>query len=254
VGSSLVKQSETISHYLASEDDNVILKARHMEIPYPDAKKLSLLLRDQAIRELLPASVRKPLAVVPSVSDRNDFYKDGFFPAMPVIKDRKVWGSYDTLKENRHTGYFRSERMPPPRLPYLRFRIAGYLDNSRLKLELYGMDHQLIEAVVPKRLPKESWASVDIQSPQVPFYIMATDQTEDHRGWFAFSEPTEIGLFSMISESVRSAGRALLVMGLAFVLATIVYAHLQKKEELPYQYSANGCNEKKGRNDEGSSV
>ena len=243
-GSYLIKQDETVRHYLASEDDNVILKARHMEIPYPDAKKLSLLLRDQGIRERLPVSVRKPLAVVPSVNDRNDFVANGFFGTMPIIKDRNVWGSYDSLKGDQHTGYFRSKRMLPPRLPYLRFHVAGYLDNSRLKLELYGMDHQLIGAVVPKRLPKESWTSVDIQSPQVPFYIKATDLNEDRAGWFAFSEPTEIGLFSRISESILSAGRALLVMGLAFVLAIIVYAHLHDKEEPPYQYSAKGWNEK----------
>jgi hypothetical protein len=105
------------------------------------------------------------------------------------------------------------------------------------------MDHQLIGAVVPTSLPKESWKSVDIKSPRVPFYIKATDQTKDHRGWFAFSEPTEIGLFSIISESIPSAGRALLVIGLAFVLAIIIYAHLQKKVELLYQYSAKGYNE-----------
>ena len=79
-GASLARQSETVSHYLTSEDDNVILKARHMEIPYPDAQKLSLLLSDQAIRELLPASVRKPLAVVPSVKERNDFVQKRIFP------------------------------------------------------------------------------------------------------------------------------------------------------------------------------
>jgi hypothetical protein len=231
IGDSLLRQSATVSHYLANEDDEVILKAKHMEIPYPDPRRLSLLLRDQAIRELLPASVRKPLAVVPAVSDRNDFYKDGFFPAMPVIMDKKVWGSYDSLKGDRHMGYFRSERMLPPRLPYLRFRIAGYLDNFKLKLELYGMDHRLIGAVVPRKWPRESWMSVDIPSPQVPFYIKATDQTEDHRGWFAFSEPTEIGLFSMISESILSVGRALLVMGLTLMLACIVYAHLQRNGE-----------------------
>jgi hypothetical protein len=230
-GAFLARQSETVSHYLTSEDDNVILKAKHMEIPYPDAGKLSLWLHDPEIRELLPASVRKPLAVVPSVKERNDFYKNGFFPAMPAIKGRLVWGSFETLKGDRHTGYFTSERMQPSRLPYLRFQIAGYLDNSSLKLELYGMDHRLIGAVVPKKLAKESWKSVDVPSPQVPFYIKATDQNDGHGGWFAFSEPTEIGRFSRITESILSAGRTLLVLGLAFVIALMVYAHLQKKEE-----------------------
>ncbi len=229
MGSSLVKQSETVRHYLASEDDNVILKARYMEIPYPDAKRLSSLLHDQAIRERLPESVRKPLALVPSVSDRNDFIKNGILGTMPIIRDRSVWGSYETKKGDQQTGYFTSERMSPPRLPYLRFRIAGYLDNDRLKLELYSMDHQLIRAVIPERLPKESWTSVDIKSPQVPFYIKATDQAKDHGGWFAFSEPTEIGSLSLLSESILSAGRTLLVMGLAFALAVIVYAHLRRR-------------------------
>lgn len=242
-GSLLAKQSETINRYLASEDDNVILRAGPMEIPYPDAKKLSSLLRDQAIRERMPASVRKPLAVVPSVSERNDFAENGFLGTMPVIKDRKIWGSYKPLQGDLLTGYFRSEKIPPPRLPYLRFWVAGYLDNSRLKLELYGMDHQLIDAVIPKRLPRESWTSVDVKSPPVPFYIKATDQAKDHGGWFAFSQPTEIGLFSMMSESVLSAGRALLVIGLAFVLAVIIYAHLQK-EGLPPRYQVDGCSEK----------
>ena len=59
-GASLARQSERVSQYLVSEDDNVILKARHMEIPYPDAQKLTLLLSDPAIRELLPASVESP--------------------------------------------------------------------------------------------------------------------------------------------------------------------------------------------------
>jgi hypothetical protein len=233
-GAFLARQSERVSHYLVSDDDNVILMAKHMEIPYPDAGKLSLLLRDQAIRELLPASVRKPLAVVPSVKERNDFYKNGFFPAMPAITDRIVWGSFDTVKGDRHTGSFTSEGMPPPRLPYLRFQIAGYLDHSGLKLELYGLDHRLIGAVVPKRLAKESWKSVDVPSPKVSFYIKATDQTDGHGGWFAFSEPTEIGQFSRITESILSAGRTLLVLGLAFVIALVVYAHLQKKEEHPW--------------------
>lgn len=229
VGASLSRQSATVSHYLASEDEEVILKARYMEIPYPDAKKLSLLLKDQAIRERLPASVRKPLALDPSVNDRNDFIEDGFFDTMPALRDRKVWGSYKTLEGDRHRGYFKSERIAAPRLPYLRFRIAGYLDNSQMKLELYGMDHRLIGAVAPKRLPKESWRSIDIPSPQVDFYIKATDQTQAPGGWFAFSEPTEIGYLSVISESIRSSGRAMLVMGLAFLFALVVYAHLQIK-------------------------
>ena len=244
-GASLAKQSETVRHYLTSEDDDVILKARHMEIPYPDEKKLSLWLRDQAIRDLLPASVRKPLAVVPSVGERSDFVKNGFYPTIPVIKYWTVWGSFETVKGDRNTGYFTSERMAPPRRPYLRFQVAGFLDNSGLKLELYDMDHRLIEAIVPHKLPKEGWRSVDIPSPQVPFYIRATDQANGHGGWFAFSEPTEIGRFSRISESILSRGRTLLVMGLAFVLAIIVYAHLQKKDEHFYQYSVKGCKKNK---------
>jgi hypothetical protein len=234
-GRLLVKQSETVSRYLASEDDNVILTAKHMEIPYPDAGRLSLLLRDQAIRELLPASVRKPLAVIPSAKERNDFVKNGFYPTIPVIKDRTVWGSFETVRGDQQTGYFTSERIAPPRRPYLRFQIAGYLDNSMLKLELYGMDHRLIEAVVPDKLQKDGWRSVDIPSPRDPFYIRATDQKKSHGGWFAFTEPTEIGRFSQISESILSAGRTLLVVGLAFMIALIVYAHLQKKEDRPCQ-------------------
>lgn len=226
----LAKQTETVGRYLASEDDDVILKARHMEIPFPDSKKLSSILKDQTIRELLPISVRKPLAVVPSINDWNDFIENGFFPAMPVIKDKKTWGSYEILKGDLHVGSFRSEKMPPPRLPYLRFWIAGYLDNSMLRLELYGMDDQLITAVVPRRLPRESWKSVDIKSPQVPFYIKATDQAKSRGGWFAFTAPTEIGFLSLLSESILSAGRALLVIGLALMMTIMIYVHLQNRE------------------------
>lgn len=231
MGSSLAKQSETIRRYLASGDDNVILKAGYMEIPYPDAQRLTSLLLDDAIRKILPVSVRKPLAIIPSVNLQNDFVENGFFSTLPVIKDRKVWGSFGSSKGDLTTGYFRSEKMIPPRLPYLRFQVSGYLDNSRLKLELYSMDDRLITAVVPNRLPKESWRTVDVKSPQVPFYVKATDQARNRGGWFAFSEPAEIGFLSRLSEPIRSAGRALLVVGLTFVLIMLIYVHLQKQAE-----------------------
>jgi len=99
-----------------------------------------------------------------------------------------------------------------------------------LRLELYGMDDQLITAVVPRRLPRESWKSVDIKSPQVPFYIKATDQAKSRGGWFAFTAPTEIGFLSLLSESILSAGRALLVIGLALMMTIMIYVHLQNRE------------------------
>jgi hypothetical protein len=228
MGSLLAKQSETIGRYLTTNDDKIILEARHMEIPYPDAKKLSLLLQNDAIRDLLPVSVRQPLAVVPSKNDQNGFTQNGYFSAMSGMKDRVAWGSYDPVKRDQHTGFFKSGEIASPRLPFLRFNIAGYLDNSRLKLELYDMSNRVLGAVAPKGLPKESWKSVDIRSPKIPFFIKATDQSADHQGWFAFTEPVEIGYFSIIADSILSIGWLLFVSGFAFMLLTIIYGHLQK--------------------------
>jgi hypothetical protein len=232
-GAYLSRQSATVRQYLADGDDKVILMARHMDIPYPDARKFLSMLKDPANRELLPASLRQPLAVVPTGRMKNDFIQKGYYDTLPVLVATRVWGSYDPVKEDALEGAMRSEILPPPRLPYLRLRIAGYLDNARLKLELYDMEGRLIRAVIPKRLPGERWVEMEVPSPRMPFYLQATDRKAGPGGWFAFSEPVEVGRFTLAAESLRSSGRSLLVIGLALTIVLVVYAHLRRAAEPP---------------------
>ena len=232
-GAYLSRQSATVRQYLASGDDRVILAARPMDIPYPDARKLLSLLKDPDKRELLPASLRQPLAMVPSGRVRNDFVEKGYYGNLPVLVGTRVWGSYDPRKKDALDGMMRSEILAQPRLPYLRLRIAGYLDNAGLKLELYDKTGRLIRSVIPKRMPGERWVEIEVPAPPAPFYLQATDRKAGSSGWFAFSEPVEVGRLSLAAESLRSSGRSLLIMGLALMIALAVYAHLRRAAEPP---------------------
>ncbi len=183
------------------------------ELPYPDARILAALVDDPLLRTVLPAGLRPPLALLPATADPG-FVREGFDPAYGSLLVARTWGSY-TAQGGAARGAFRARLASPGHpLPYLRFSFSGFLGEPGLRFALEGSPGGAPHDWQPHRaLPRGRWREDDLRRPAgQDFFVMAADRSPT--GWFAFSEPVEVGFWSRWTGFLLRRGEWIAVAGI----------------------------------------
>lgn len=221
-------------NYLATGDEAYL---RHDEIPYPGMPAYLDHLRAPGLIPLLPASVRRPLAVIPARSDPT-FSADenvalqartsptGYSPATPPLTNRKTWGSYGA-RGSAGIGDWVSQPLPGGR-GWLKFELAGQPGGRDVRLELRdAANGRTLAEVRPDRLPGDSWRAAYVPAPTRPFVMVAQDR--DPQRWLAFSAPVEMGPLSHAAWRAAKNGLLLAeVAGLGAVLLALAESRRQR--------------------------
>jgi hypothetical protein len=195
------------------DDDLTALlsKSAQTEIPFWSTPMLAnAWLRHPWIRQILPASIRGPLAVM-SDGDNDAFVVNGYYPTTPADPVRPAWGSYG-LRANETTGTFTSRPLACPHNLWIDFEVAGYLGSDGLALALQPDAQRVATPIRPSALAHERWLPASVRCPGVPFRIVARDDNREL--WFAFREPVEIGAWSAAAGWLARRHRWIILCGL----------------------------------------
>jgi hypothetical protein len=208
-------QEDNVRAYLETGDSKYILNQPWGEVPYPNGEILLQRLQVPVIRSVMPPSVRRSIPVA--------IQAPRALPPALEKPNRRVGLSTWNLPAQSAPFSWRSESQPATTLPILRFRVAGDLgapgSSSRLVVRSAS---DLIE-VTPDVAPGNRWKTVSVTRPDGEWWLEVTADTR--QGWFAFTEPVEVGRFTWFAEKmlkfhfvVLGIGTALLVFGgLVFV-------------------------------------
>jgi hypothetical protein len=208
--------AETVRKFVIAGDRADFISRKVMtEIPYPDQAFLASLLEEPYIRRILPAAVRQPLPVEPrSITDGAFISESRYRGVIPDDPLAKLWSSLSDRGKGGQ-GQFVSRPMRCEIGHRLTFQVAGYLGWEHQYLALKDLSNGRDVVVRPRQLARETWTDASVACPQGPFEIVAIDGTPD--SWFAFREPVEVGLPSMLAEEVIGSSLALCFVAVAML-------------------------------------
>lgn len=215
---------ENVRCYLATEDASHL---REPDIPYPGIRSLRERLDQPALRAIMPASVRVPLAVAaqaPGPFRSHNTVRPArrhtpppppwpeAMAGLPEPANRVVWHSDPALG----AGEFRSQPLRVATGTVLRFIVAG-----RGAVGLAAVDAAtgapLDEAELGGIRP-DGWRSAYLRVPRGEIVLLA--RTGGAGAWLAFGEPAEMALGSHACDQLVRRGRWLWpAASLAAVLA-----------------------------------
>lgn len=210
--------------FVATDDIRHLEGKQGIEIPFPSPYYLAGILRDPAIRKILPASVRQPLPVRRKNTDDKAFVQNGVDPATPCPEAfENAWGSW-SQGGYEAKGVFESLPVPRSSLPFLQFHLAGFLGHNDLGMKLVDLSGDDEKILRPADPALSTWKPFSVRAPGGEFVIVASDH--HHNAWIAFKEPVELGFLSWLAEKLANRGPALLLSGILMVSFAGVYTYL----------------------------
>jgi len=182
-------QEENVRAYLRTNDPSYLRDKPFAEIPYPDADTLIDRLSHTNVRNILPWTVRKPVALAANEQSRLSVPAE--LPPAPASIACSTWSSSTTTQA---PFFWRSGRQDVSSFSVLRFRVAGDLGARGRALHLIVKSDEGEVAIEPASAPGNRWKTITIVRPRGAWWIEATDNEPD--AWFAFTEPVELSLGS----------------------------------------------------------
>jgi hypothetical protein len=202
---------QTTRAFMVTDDEQSFHQDSRFRIPFPYVPMLVFLLRTPDIRNILPASVRDPLKVIPLETGQPGFVTNGCDLATPDPPTETSWGSFSGPGAPTRAA-FESTPVRKSALPYLEIPVAGDLGESGLSLELIDQVTGKKTPVKPPRVAGKNWVNVYVRAPAGEFKIAARD--ESPTGWFAFKAPREMGRWSYWAMNLISAWKYIFAAGL----------------------------------------
>jgi hypothetical protein len=175
-------QEVNTARYILTGDAASLTDKPDMHIPYPAADGLIYALSDADLLEILPASIRKPLAIEPIES--GGFAQSAIPPSFDSLPHRPVVGSWGTEKGSSQAVYL--SQSVSTRFGWLIFDVAGAGPGA--SLEILPSNGEAIS--VSPVLQSDGWRRLTVRAPEGPFKLKATSEGPD--GWIAFSLPREL--------------------------------------------------------------
>ncbi|SOD55612.1 hypothetical protein [Pseudoxanthomonas wuyuanensis] len=186
-------QTENVRRFVFSADAST-LDQPFMDIPYPDRKRLAGLLSDPTLRELLPASVRAPIAV-------GNGTPSGDFRVGPADSGY-AFSSCTRPRCESGTGQWQGPEMRS-RYSQVLVPLSAGGNPEGLSLRLGSEAGKGADIMVEPKTPN---ALLPVP-PGRPFQLQVTDSTTE--GWLAFDSPTEIAPLSAVALDLQAALRRL---------------------------------------------
>ncbi len=206
-------QLANVRAFLRTGDPAHLLNKPWGEVPYPDPEALVRRISPASIQHAMPPSVRRPVPLLAG-SPAAPREVPAALPAAPDPVAVSTW----TATARGANFFWRSARQPADTLPVLRFRVAGDLSADARGLRLVVKSAGGETVVAPAFAPGERWTVVDVFRPAGEWWIEAA--ASDPPGWFAFTEPIEVGRWSWFAGKVLAQHFSLMVAGAVLLLAS----------------------------------
>jgi hypothetical protein len=205
-------QEVNTARYVLTGDPSSLVDQPWLHVPYPSADFLMTVLSNPALRKVLPAGIRAPLAIEPAESF--GFSPGAIPPDLPALPHRSVLGSWGADKGLSRAGYL--SQPISSSLGWLVFDIASCGPGVSLEILPSG------GAAIPINLGGQcsGWHKVVVEAPHGPFRLHATDGSE--HGWIAFSLPRELAGGGYYVRRICSANLLVLTFGLIGLFAGLV--------------------------------
>jgi hypothetical protein len=204
-----IVQQANVRSFVQSLDSRQWDKLSWPQVPYPMASALLERLSSPAIRAVLPPSVRRAVflqanlaAQVPSLP-----------PLLPAPQTPVACSFWSATASPQ---YWRSATQPASTLPILRFQIAGDLHKANQRLKLVVKSSQGETAVIPDVAPGMRWKWINVVRPAGEWWVEAS--ANDSHGWFALTDPVEVGWGTWLAEKLIKNFRYIIMSG-ALLLA-----------------------------------
>ena len=202
-------QEVNTARYILTGDPSILLDKPDMHIPYPSADGLIHALSSPSLRDVLPASIRKPLVLDPIESA--GFAPSAIPPSLNGLPHRIVTGSWGTDKGSSQAVYL--SRPVSTRFGWLVFDVAG--GGPGTSLEIIPSKGAAISVSLGRQ--SDSWRQVMVRAPGGPFRLRASDAGRD--GWIAFSWPRELASGGYYARQLCSRNLLVIALGLMSLIA-----------------------------------
>ncbi len=199
-----------VRSFLASGDRALLNQTPVHELPYPMPGGLADLLSEPAIRSVLPASVRPPLALEPVPGS------SGFHVEVDPATGARTW------EARQGPARFVSSAFPASILPFVRIAIRGSPELTVSVLRIEPTEGGPAEP--GPRLSQEQWTVREFPVPESASAHLVVE-VPGGAHFVAFTEPVELGGLSWFthwilrrSRTVEAAGAILFGMALTALL------------------------------------
>ncbi len=172
-------------------------------LPFPNASWLARILRQPAIRAILPECVRLPLRV-----EGFDDRPNEAFPALPHRRTRTMLAA----------GEWRSAPIATTgRFSWWKIPVCGKIGPPGATLQLVAVkDGRVLQALAPAPHDSSTWHDVYVRAPREPALFLA--QVAPGQPGFAFGEPVEVSTLSLWAFRLCQQGTVILVISAAAAL------------------------------------
>lgn len=226
-------ESENVRAYVASGEFSALSNKAQWQIPFPSAEFLRKQLDDSTIRSILPPGIRPTLLKRNHIDDEQ-LYRQGFVrPGVPVTTPPAPtkaisFGSHG-VDADRNTGRFSSDIIDAQG-SYLSLEVSGYLGTPGLSMYLESVpDNKKID-IIPRVVAGNSWQKIVVKIPGQKYRIVAEDLTRNSHGWFAFTDPVELGRLRPLTDSLLANGLRICLAGIFLFMGIVFLLRLEDVE------------------------
>lgn len=208
------RQRENLNAFLASGGNPKVFEGKTVhDLQAEFIPELMDLLRNPALRRILPASLQPPLAMAPEQLSFFDAVARRPATAGEIVEP--VWTTVQPLASGQ-TAIFRSKQLVSP-LPYVELAITGRPAAEGAALALVGRGKSVVLGP-GHRQPGTPWSRVVVAVPAPAFQIEAVCRGGDDAG-FAFTLPRPVGRLSGWAHAVMQRDAEIIAAGLLLWIA-----------------------------------
>jgi hypothetical protein len=169
-----------------------------------DQRAIDELLTNVRIRDILPASVRAPLALSPDAGRGNPTFRANAAPDLKERENLLVFGTWGEGVE-RPTGEFVSAPIST-RFPFIQMRVGGVLrpPDTLLYLRIENASQSIaVQPLAARITALDRWRRINFVNPGAAFRVVAESRVANQ--WFGFAAPIEIGALTRIVAKIPPA-------------------------------------------------
>lgn len=205
-----------VARYLATGDDRLLQTG---PIPYPSPSAFITFIQRSSLRELLPTSVRPPLALPvegtrgfrPALANALDGLPSGFAPS-PTASFLTSW---NPIRPEAKDAEWTSQKQWAT-TQWLRFNVAGAGPHAELEIR-DGLTLAVLGRFEPPLDSTDEWTGFHVRVPAHGFVVAA--KVARGTGWLAFGGPAEVPALSYLALRAAQSGWCLAGIAAALALA-----------------------------------
>lgn len=210
-------QSENLRNYLLESNPAHLENKERLEIPYPSASRLMSILSNEALRDVLPSGVRKPVSIVANIN--NGF---GEHPSVLPAPHGKSVSSYSNA-DGQSKGRYESTWFDVT-AAYLAIDLAGRAGGDGMSVALES-DNGTVRPI-GYAYPIVSWYTWYERPRGDRVRIVAADDSAS--AWVSVANVRPVGFFSYAAKVLVARNEFFIGIGLLLLMPLLVWPPIER--------------------------